>query len=379
MLERSSERPVHGARRVLALLLTAIGFVALLPVTSSTAASIDTQPPTAATQLQMTARTASSISLSWRAATDDVGVTSYEVWRGNASYGNWLRVGTVAGGTLAYTVGGLAPVTTYSFGIRAFDAAGNKSASSNVILASTTSSTTATAAPAPSPNLDATDPVSALTWRRSASFETDLNTGTDGWNLPPASQVAGFTISRTGEVGGASGTSAAKIVSTGGNTGCSCPRMKFEDGFKYTSGRDVWVRGSWYFPNPAALTWSRMMNLSSYTGGSSDYYTGLVIEDGAGQMLVRTRKYHSTTGQKLIFPARPIPVGRWFTVALHFKLSPTDGQALNEWYVDGQLVASNTVANMTNSQAVNVVQAGMPYFRNGINSTVYFDDPGLKD
>ena len=233
-----------------------------------------------------------------------------------------------------------------------------------------TATPTATPTPAPTP----------VTWRRSASFEADLGSATDGWNLPPMSQVSGFAITRTGEVGGASGSSAAKIVSSGGNTGCSCPRMKFEDGFRYAAGRDVWLRGSWYFPNPGAITWSRMMNLSSYTGNTAtDYYTGLTIEGAAGQMLVRTRNYQSTTGQKLIFPARPIPVGRWFTVVLHHRLSPVDGQALNEWFVDGLRVGSNTVANMHNSQALNVFQAGMPYFLNGLNTTVYFDDPGLQD
>jgi polysaccharide lyase-like protein len=193
-------------------------------------------------------------------------------------------------------------------------------------------------------------------------------------------QVNGFSITRTSEVGGATGSYAAKIVSSGGNTGCSCPRMQFEDGFRYVAGREVWLRGAWYFPNPSAVTWSRMMNLISYTGNTAtDYYTGLVIEGASGQMLVRSRNYQSTTGQKLIFPARPIPVGRWFTVTLRFKLSPTDGQALNEWYVDGQLVGSNTVANMHNSQALIGFQGGMPYFLNGINTTVYFDDPALKD
>jgi hypothetical protein len=230
---------------------------------------------------------------------------------------------------------------------------------------------TATATPTPSPT--------PTVWRRSASFESDLNAGTDGWNLPPLSQVSGFSIARTSEVGGTTGSYAAKIVSAGGNTGCSCPRMKFEDGFRYVAGRDVWIRGSWYFPNPAAVSWSRMMNLASYTGNTAtDYYTGLVIE-GAGQMLVRTRNYQSTTGQKLILPAQQIPVGRWFTVTLHFTLSPIDGQALNEWYLDGRLVASSTVANMHNAQALNVFQGGMPYFLNGLNTTVYFDDPGLKD
>jgi hypothetical protein len=217
-------------------------------------------------------------------------------------------------------------------------------------------------------------------WRRSASFERNLSRGTDGWNLPPMPQVSGFTITRTREVGGARGSHAAKIVSHGGNSGCSCPRMQFEDGFRYAAGRHVWLRGSWYFPDPSAITWSRMMNLSSYRDDeSTDFYTGLVIEGRAGRMLVRTRRYQSTAGQRLIFPARRIPVGRWFTVVLHFRLSPSGKRALNEWYVDGRLVGRNTVANMHNPQPMNTFQGGMPYLLDGISTTVYFDNPGLED
>jgi hypothetical protein len=220
----------------------------------------------------------------------------------------------------------------------------------------------------------------SIKWRRSASFERDLNTGTDGWNLPPMAQVSGFEITRSSEVGGATGSYAAKIVSHGGNAGCSCPRMQFEDGFRYAPGREVWLRGAWYFPNPSAVTWSRMMNLSSYRDdAATDFYTGLVIEGRAGRMLVRTRRYQSTVGQRLIFRARRIPIGRWFTVVLRLKLSPSGGQALNEWYVDGRLVGRNSVANMHNARAMNVFQGGMPYFLDGIRTTVYFDDPGLKE
>jgi hypothetical protein len=223
-------------------------------------------------------------------------------------------------------------------------------------------------------------PRTPVEWRRSASFERSLNRRTDGWNLPPLPQVSGFTITRSSEVGGATGSYAAKIVSHGGNDGCSCPRMRFEDGFRYAPGREVWLRGSWYFPDPSALTWSRMMNLSAYRDdAATDFYTGLVIEGRAGRMLVRTRRYHSTAGQRLVFPSRRIPVGRWFTVVLHLKLSPRDGRALNEWYVDGRLVGRNTVANMHNAQPMNVFQGGMPYFLEGIRTTVYFDGPGLKD
>jgi hypothetical protein len=214
-------------------------------------------------------------------------------------------------------------------------------------------------------------------WDRSASFETDLNAGTDGWNFS-----TNFAVTRSTEVGGADGLAAAKIVYNGGNSssGCSCPRMKFENASTvFNVGREVWMRGAWRFPSPSTHSWSRMMNLISYTnGGATDYYTGLVIES-SGQMLVRSRFYHSTTGQKLIIPARPIPAGQWFTVKLHLRLSNVDGQALTEMYVDDVLVASSTVANMMGTQRINAMQGGMPYFLNTTakGSTVFFDHPGL--
>jgi hypothetical protein len=239
------------------------------------------------------------------------------------------------------------------------------------------------AEPAPEPTPDPTpapDPGPA-SWRRIASFETDLNTGTDGWNLPPMSQVNGYQITRTNEVGGADGSYAAKIVANGGNTSCGCPRMKFEDGFRYTVGRDVWIGGSWYFPDPSAISWSRMMNLTSYTGGSSDYYTGLVIDEPAGVMIVLSRHYHSTIGQKNLVAGVPIPAGRWFTVLVHLRLSNVDGQALTEMYLDGTKVGDSTAANMMSTQPFNSVQYGMPYFLNTTpkGTTVYFDHPRLAD
>jgi hypothetical protein len=315
------------------------------------------------------------------AASDNMGVTSYEVWQGDASYEGWVRVGTLTGSTLAHTVHGLSPLTTYTFGIRAFDAAGtsrlrqrdpriNRPSRCEPFSGSTgiTSPTPVTA-----------NPTAETSWRRSASFETDLDDGY-GRLEPPAA----FPGRRLGRHPNRRGRWSKRHLrredhSTGGNDGCSCPRMKFEDGFNTPAGEMCGVRGSWYFPNPSAIKWSRMMNLSSYTGKQHRllHRTGhrgwRRADDGPHAELPLEH------GQKVIFPARPIPVGRWFTVVLHFKLSPVDGQALNEWYVDGQLVGSNTVANMVSNQALNTFQAGMPYFLSGVNTTVYFDNAGLKD
>ncbi|MFD5328459.1 carbohydrate binding domain-containing protein [Streptomyces sp. NPDC127092] len=89
----------------------------------------DTQAPTAPTGLRATGTTSSSVSLSWTAATDNVGVTGYDVYQGAT------RVSTVTGtGT---TVGGLAAGTAYTFTVKARDAAGNVSPASSAVTATT--------------------------------------------------------------------------------------------------------------------------------------------------------------------------------------------------------------------------------------------------
>ncbi|MQY12602.1 hypothetical protein SRB5_27380 [Streptomyces sp. RB5] len=79
----------------------------------------DTDPPTVPTGLRATGTTSSSVSLAWTASTDDTAVTGYDVYRGGT------RVGTASGTT--YTDTGLAASTTYSYTVRARDAAGNVS------------------------------------------------------------------------------------------------------------------------------------------------------------------------------------------------------------------------------------------------------------
>ncbi|MFI6325582.1 discoidin domain-containing protein [Nonomuraea sp. NPDC050556] len=89
----------------------------------------DTQPPTPPTGLAATATTSGSVGLSWTASTDNVGVTGYDVHR------NGSLVGTTASTT--YTDTGLTPSTAYTYTIKAHDAAGNVSAASNTITATT--------------------------------------------------------------------------------------------------------------------------------------------------------------------------------------------------------------------------------------------------
>ena len=88
----------------------------------TTPAPGDSQAPTAPALLGKTGATETSISLSWSASSDDRGVTGYEVLQGGTV------VKTVTG--TSATVDGLASGTAYTFTVRAFDAAGNRSAQS---------------------------------------------------------------------------------------------------------------------------------------------------------------------------------------------------------------------------------------------------------
>lgn len=91
----------------------------------------DTQAPTTPTNLVASNPTSSSISLSWTASTDNVGVTSYSI------YVNGTLHSTVTGTTA--TIQNLTPATTYSFRIIANDAAGNSSSQSNTATETTLS------------------------------------------------------------------------------------------------------------------------------------------------------------------------------------------------------------------------------------------------
>jgi hypothetical protein len=96
----------------------------------------DAQAPTAPANLVSSAKTTTTISLSWTASTDNTAVTGYNVYMDNV-----LKT-TVTG--LTTTITGLTAATAYSFNVKAKDAAGNISASSN-ILSVTTAANGATA------------------------------------------------------------------------------------------------------------------------------------------------------------------------------------------------------------------------------------------
>lgn len=96
----------------------------------------DAQAPTAPANLVSSTKTTTTISLSWTGSTDNTAVTGYNVYMNSA-----LKT-TVTG--LTTTITGLTASTAYSFTVKAKDAAGNISATSNT-LNITTAATGSTA------------------------------------------------------------------------------------------------------------------------------------------------------------------------------------------------------------------------------------------
>lgn len=89
----------------------------------------DTQAPSTPGGLTSTGKAANSVSLKWNAATDNVGVTAYDIYSGSN------QVLSVAG--TSATVSGLSPSTAYTFTVKARDAAGNTSGASNSVAVTT--------------------------------------------------------------------------------------------------------------------------------------------------------------------------------------------------------------------------------------------------
>lgn len=97
-----------------------------VPVSSGAA---DTEAPAAPMNLAATGTTKDSVSLGWTISTDNIGVTGYLVYR------NGVQVATST--TATYTDSGLTTNTPYVYTVKAKDAAGNISAASNSVTATT--------------------------------------------------------------------------------------------------------------------------------------------------------------------------------------------------------------------------------------------------
>jgi xyloglucan-specific exo-beta-1,4-glucanase len=180
-------------------------------VTFTTAAPpVDTTAPTVPTNLAAPNPTSTSVTLTWTASTDNVGVTGYDIFRApGASGGTFASVGTST--TTTFTNTGLTAGSTFRYQVRAKDAAGNLSAFT-AALTVTTPTGGDTQAPTVPTNLAAGTATSSsvpLTWTAS----TD-NVGVTGYDIFRATGASGGTFASVGTSTGASFTDTTVAAST---------------------------------------------------------------------------------------------------------------------------------------------------------------------
>ena len=179
----------------------------------------DTQAPTAPASLSATPTSSSSVQLTWPAATDNIGVTGYRVYRGSTQIAQPT--------SLSYLDTGLAPQTTYAYQVRAYDAAGNLGPPASA--SATTPAAGDTAAPSVPTGLAATVKKGrrvALSWNASSDnvgvvgYDVYRNgtriaqpTGTSYSHRPPRGTFT-YVVRARDAAGNVSGPSAGVTVTT---------------------------------------------------------------------------------------------------------------------------------------------------------------------
>ncbi|GIO15702.1 hypothetical protein J19TS2_52570 [Cohnella xylanilytica] len=140
----------------------------------------DDEAPTAPANLTVAGKTDTSVSLSWTASTDNVGVAGYDVYR------DGVLAASASGTSTSAEATGLSPNTAYQFVVKAKDAAGNASPASNAVSATTNPS--ASGLPEPFGDRD----VGAVGIAGSASYDAVTGTfavrgsGADIWGTEDA-------------------------------------------------------------------------------------------------------------------------------------------------------------------------------------------------
>jgi chitodextrinase/GH18 family chitinase len=223
-----------------------------ITVTVTKGGAGDTTPPSAPTDLISTGKTSSSVSLSWNACTDNVAVTGYVVYYG---------AGSLSVTDTQAMVTGLTPNTSYTFAVKAKDAANNLSEASLGLTVVTPPSQADTEAPKAPTDLTSTGKTSSsvsLAWTAS----TD-NVGVTGYMVYYAGQstqvtgtsiiVSGlssntnyvFTVKAMDASGNLSDSSATVSVTTEAPDPITEPSEMLFDDFSYQSPDDPSFTANW--------------------------------------------------------------------------------------------------------------------------------------
>jgi chitinase len=245
--------------RALALVLTVLAVPATALAAPDRKTAPDRTKPTTPETLRVTGSTSTSVSLAWGPSTDDSGSFTYTVRESGGATRSVPQTQT------AYTWTGLTPNRTYRFTVSAVDGAGNRSAASNEVTATTPGS----APPATPANLrlaNATVNTLTLAWDAvvdatryelhspvAGTYRTAGTSVTLHWLLPDTGYT--FTVRAFNAAGTASPASEPLTARTLRDT--TAPSVPV-------------VSGSATSPSEILLTWSASTDNSNYVSYNVD-------------------------------------------------------------------------------------------------------------
>ena len=188
-----------------------------------TEAAADTTPPSAPGTLTSSAVTSSQINLNWGVATDDVGVTGYRVERcAGGGCGSFVQVATAAG--TSFSDAGLTPSTSYSYRVRAVDAAGNPGTFSNTSSATTPDTSPPSAPGALTSSAGSSSEINLL-WGAATDdvgvtgYRVERCTGAGCANFAQVATAAGTSFNDTGLTSSTFYSYRVRAVDAAGNAG----------------------------------------------------------------------------------------------------------------------------------------------------------------
>ena len=261
----------------------------------------DTTAPTAPS-LSASGTTTTTTSLSWTGATDNVGVTGYNVYQGTTLLGSTTTATT-------YAVSGLNASTTYTFTVKAKDAAGNISVASNTVSVTTSAVATLTYCSSSSTNT-ADEKIGKV----AIATISNTSTGTAGYE--------DFTAISTNLVRGTANTITItpNWTSTKYKEGYAVYIDYNQNGVFTDAGEKVWtkaastttpVSGSFTIPATATLGATRMRVQMSYNAtptSSCGSFTYGQVEDYTVNISLTARMDETASNNTLSFSLYPNPV-----------------------------------------------------------------------
>jgi len=260
-----------------------------------TTPSIDTVDPGAPGNLQASAPSSGRVDLSWNAASDNVGVTAYDIYRD----GGGSPIASVGGNQTSYSDLSVSPATQYSYTVRARDAAGNQSVDSNTAVVTTPSA--------------------------GVLFVDDFESG----SLSMWSTVAGLSVSQ-GITAPSGGQWVARETASGGGSTYAYKTIS-------PTVTDVYARFRFQ-----VLSRTGAVDLMRFRNNSGGSKLSLLVDGATGKLATRNAAGTTTKSNVVINP------NQWYQVEIHGKIgSPSttevwlDGTLLPELGATGDLGSTN--------------------------------------